>query len=45
MTVAVVERRDWLGADESAVDAEAVAARLKEYGAFLDSVPGTQAIN
>ena len=45
MTVAAVERRDWLGADESAVDAETVVARLKEYGAFLDSVPGTQAIN
>ena len=41
MTVAVVERQDWLGADGSlvdaaVVDAEAVVERLKEYGRFLD---------
>ena len=36
MTVAVVERQDWLGADDAMVDAEAVVGRLKEYGRFLD---------
>ena len=36
MTVAVVERQVWLGADGSLVDVEAVVERLKEYGRFLD---------
>ena len=36
MTVAVVDRQAWLGADGSLVDVEAVVERLKEYGRFLD---------
>ena len=36
MTVAVVARQVWLGADGSLVDVEAVVERLKEYGRFLD---------
>lgn len=36
MTVAVVERRDWLGADNETVDAKAVVERLEGYARFLD---------
>lgn len=36
MTVAVVERRDWLGADNETVDAKAVVEHLEGYARFLD---------
>ncbi|MDR1786908.1 MAG: PD-(D/E)XK nuclease family protein [Treponema sp.] len=37
MTVAVVDRAQWLGADGSKLDTDAVLARLKGYEQFLDS--------
>lgn len=36
MTVAIVERKDWLGADNDMLDKEKVIERLKEYERFLD---------
>lgn len=36
MTVAVIDRTDWLGPDGSIVDLEQVAARLHRYEKFLD---------
>lgn len=36
MTVAIVDRKDWLGEDDSLFDENAVIERLKEYEKFLD---------
>lgn len=36
MTVAVIDRKDWLGPDDSVVDLEQVVARLRKYEKFLD---------
>jgi hypothetical protein len=36
MTVAIIQRQDWLGADDSIIDKEKVVAKLKEYEQFLD---------
>lgn len=36
MTVAAIDRKDWLGPDGSIVDLEQVNARLCRYGKFLD---------
>ena len=36
MTVAIVDRKDWLGEDNSLFDENAVIERLKEYEKFLD---------
>lgn len=35
MTVAVVERKDWLGSDSNRVDMDAVASRLNDYESLL----------
>jgi len=37
MTVAIVERKDWLGADDIKINKEAVVSKLKDYEKFLDS--------
>ena len=37
MTVAIVERRKWLGDDDSLLNKDIVIERLKEYEQFLDS--------
>ena len=36
MTIGIVPRQEWLGANDSLVDTEAVVKRLKKYEAFLD---------
>jgi len=36
MTVAKVERKDWLGGDNEIIDKEKVVKKLKEYEEFLD---------
>ena len=36
MTVAVVERKHWLGDDDSVIDKEKVVNKLREYEQFLD---------
>jgi hypothetical protein len=36
MTVAIVQRQDWLGADDSVIDKEKVIAKLKGYEEFLN---------
>lgn len=36
MTVAVIDRKDWLGPDDSIADLDKVVSRLKEYERFLD---------
>jgi len=36
MTVAVVERKDWLGADDEVADLNAIVKKLKEYEFFLN---------
>ena len=36
MTVAVIDRTDWLGPDDGVVDLEQVVARLHRYEKFLD---------
>jgi hypothetical protein len=36
MTVAFIERKDWLGSDEDTIDKEKVVERLKEYEKFID---------
>lgn len=36
MTVAVIDRKDWLGPDDSIVDLEQVVTRLRQYEVFLD---------
>jgi len=38
MTVARVERKDWLGSDNETIDKEKVVKKLKEYEEFLDSL-------
>ena len=36
MTVAAIDRKDWLGSDGSEVDLEQVVARLRKYERFMD---------
>jgi hypothetical protein len=36
MTVAIVERKDWLGADNETINKEKVVEKLKEYEKFLE---------
>ncbi|MBI4646067.1 MAG: PD-(D/E)XK nuclease family protein [Bacteroidia bacterium] len=36
MTVAIIERKDWLGNDNDILDKEKVVKKLKEYEKFLD---------
>ena len=36
MTVAIVERKDWLGDDNDIINKEKVIEKLKEYERFLD---------
>ena len=38
MTVAIIERNDWLGEDESVLDADKVIQSLNNYGLFLENI-------
>lgn len=42
MTVAAVDRKDWLGSDGSVIDLEQVAARFHKYEKFLDECVSRQ---
>jgi hypothetical protein len=45
MTVAKVDKKDWLGEDEDIIDKDEVVNKLKQYEKFLDSIVSSQKIS